>query len=254
MLSSTGPHTGSHPCQPAAIHPLLWRGSQVVRSGRPGLDTGHAALSRQLPDGGWPPGSLTELLLSQPGIGELRLLMPALRKLSATRPVVLLQPPQLPCAAGWLAHGFASGQLLWVQPATPADALWSAEQILKSGSCGALLHWHARPRPTELRRLHLAAQAADTLYFMFRHIDDARLSSPAPLRLALQPAGEHLRVDILKRRGAPLETSLLLPLAGQVNAIGRDVFRDAIFPEQAHARMDSHTPKQPEPRRAEPVL
>jgi protein ImuA len=32
----------------------------------------------QLPGGGWPQGVVTELLLPHPGVGELRLLAPAL--------------------------------------------------------------------------------------------------------------------------------------------------------------------------------
>jgi protein ImuA len=45
------------------------------------LASGHAALDAQLPGGGWPVGALTELLLPHPGVGELRLLAPALAAL-----------------------------------------------------------------------------------------------------------------------------------------------------------------------------
>ena len=52
-------------------------------------------LDALLPQGGWPASLLIELLLPQPGIGELRLLQHALENLGP-RPVVLVQPPCLP--------------------------------------------------------------------------------------------------------------------------------------------------------------
>ena len=60
------------------LHPGLWRASQI--GGAPGRTTasGFDVLDAQLPGGGWPHGVLTELLLPQPGVGELRLLAPAL--------------------------------------------------------------------------------------------------------------------------------------------------------------------------------
>jgi cell division inhibitor SulA/protein ImuA len=61
-----------------SIHPALWRGSQLARAHGKYVDTGYAALSVELPGGGWPLGTLVELLVQQPGVGEVRLLQPAL--------------------------------------------------------------------------------------------------------------------------------------------------------------------------------
>lgn len=63
---------------PGALHPALWRASQVGGGRRAVTASGFATLDAQLPGQGWPHGELTELLLAQPGIGELRLLAPAL--------------------------------------------------------------------------------------------------------------------------------------------------------------------------------
>ncbi|OVZ60720.1 hypothetical protein CDO44_08320 [Pigmentiphaga sp. NML080357] len=242
----------STPRASTAIHPLLWRGSQLARNCRPGLDTGHAELSRQLPDGGWPLGSLTELLLPQPGIGEIRLLLPALRQLPAQRSIVLLHPPHQPSVQAWQTHGISSRQLLWIAPAQAADGLWAAEQILKQGHCAALLYWPSRPPATALRRLHLAAQAGDTAFFVFRHAEAARAASPAPLRLILRPAADHLRVDILKRRGPVHDASLLVPLAQPRTATAVDSI--PVFSESPHAPVDQRLPDALQPRRTEPVL
>ena len=71
-------------------------------------------------------------------------------------------------------------QLLWVCPEKPADALWAAEQILRNGSCGALLCWLPQVRPESLRRLHLAAQASDLLFVALRPSAAAAHATPAP--------------------------------------------------------------------------
>lgn len=91
---------------PEALHPSLWRASQLGQGATRCLDTGFAALSAQLPGGGWPSGSLIDLLVQQPGSGELRLLAPALAQLPGL-PIVLLQPPHPPQALALAAQADA---------------------------------------------------------------------------------------------------------------------------------------------------
>ena len=158
------------------------------------VETGFSSLSNQLPGGGWPMGTLVGVLLQQNGIGEMRLLAPALRTV-AERRVVLLQPPHVPQALALAALGMPPGSVIWIRAERTGDMMWAAEQVLRSGSCGALLFWpdqvgsgSARYRPVRsdsLRRLHLAAQAGETLFFMMRPLAAATDSSPAPLRLSL---------------------------------------------------------------------
>jgi protein ImuA len=69
-----------------ALHPAVWRASQIGGGAQPASPSGFAALDAELPGGGWPHGVLTELLLPQPGIGELRLLAPVLRAVSTPAP------------------------------------------------------------------------------------------------------------------------------------------------------------------------
>lgn len=218
---------------PPDLAHAVWRASQVGLYQAAALPSGHAALDAVLPEGGWPGAALIELLLQQAGIGELRLLQPALEAIARRRSVVLVQPPCLPQAAAWQGWGLAPQQLLWIRTAQTADALWSAEQVLKNGSCGALLLWQQQVRPEALRRLHLAAQAADTLFWMMRPLAAAQDSSPSPLRLALRPAPGGLAIDVIKRRGPHLDGSLFIALP-----------QAAIYPDQnwTHATVDRHLP------------
>jgi protein ImuA len=183
---------------PETLHPSLWRADQLAHSATRCADTGFAALSAQLPGGGWPLGTLIDLLVQQHGIGELRLLQPALAALDK-RPIVLLQPPHLPQALALAALGLEPSQLLWVRSGAKAsDALWAAEQILRSGCCGALLFWQKQARGETLRRLHLAAQSGETLFCMVRPLAAAQDASPAPLRLSLKPAAGGVDIGFVK--------------------------------------------------------
>src|ERR1051326_2519764 len=83
----------------------VWRGGRLSASAS-ATPTGFEALDRELPGGGWPRGTLTELLVGRAGIGELRLVLPALAALSwAGRRIAWLAPPHLPYAPALAAGG-----------------------------------------------------------------------------------------------------------------------------------------------------
>ena len=197
---------------PEDLHPALWRASQLARNHTRCVDTGHLSLSHQLPGGGWPTGTMVDLHVQQPGIGEVRLLAPALLA-AADRKIVMLQPPHAPQALALAAMGIEPSQVLWLRATRTADMLWAAEQVLKSGSCGALLFWQTQIRNESLRRLCLAAQAGETLFFMMRPLAAAQDPSPAPLRLALRPRAGGIEVDFVKRRGPLRDEPLFLPMS-----------------------------------------
>ena len=222
---------------PEALHPSLWLASQLAQSTDRCVDTGYPALSAQLPGGGWPTGTLFELLLPQPGVGELRLLRPALAGITARqRPVVLLQPPHTPQALALAALGIPPSQLIWVRnTGKSTDALWAAEQILRSGCCGALLLWQQHVRGEALRRLHLAAQSGDTLFCLLRPLAAAQDASPAPLRLSLRPAAGGMEIGFVKRRGPQREAPLFLPLSPSSSLSPSSLQRYATLDRPAHA-------------------
>ena len=195
---------------PQTIHSALWLASQLARSSVRGIDTGFAALSAELPEQGWPPGMLIDLLLAQEGIGELRLLAPALRHLAPGK-VALIQTPHVPQILAWHQYGIAPQRLLSLRARTSADASWAAEQILKSDTCAALL-WQRHLHRDSLRRLHLAAQGSATLFVLLRPLSCAQDASPAPLRLSLTPSAGGLQIGFIKRRGPQREHPLFLPL------------------------------------------
>ncbi len=195
---------------PVSLAGLVWRGAGMAAACTGAISSGYPPLDQQLPGGGWPRRNLIDVLLPQGGIGEMRLLLPALQRLGGQR-IALLQPPHRPQADSWRHWGLSPERLLWIHAPRTADALWSAEQLLRNGSCGALLFWQGAMRTDALRRLQMAAQASDMLCWLLRPLSMAGEPSPAPLRLALRPHPQGLRIDLLKRRGPQCAESLLLP-------------------------------------------
>lgn len=188
--------------------PRLWRGAGCARESESGVPTGHAALDQRLPGGGWPRGALAELFPERRGIGELRLLIPALARLSgAGEGVALLAPPFIPYAPALAALGVLLPRLLVVRMSDKRDFPWALEQCLRCGGLAAVIAWGNVPDPRQLRRLQRAAEEGRAFGALF---NQTRVSpSPAPLRLALRARGRALEVEVLKRRGAPVAAALL---------------------------------------------
>jgi hypothetical protein len=201
-------------------HPV-WRGGALA----PAVDaipTGFTGLDAALPGGGWPRQGLTEILADAAGIGELGLILPALAALTgAGKRTIWVAPPHVPYAPALTAAGVDLVHLLVVSASGRRDALWTAEQAMRSGSCHALAAWLPKPRYAELQRLAVAAEASHAIAFLCRPLAAADESSPACLRLALEPAGLALAVHIVKRRGAPLAAPLYLPLKRPFHVLGR---------------------------------
>jgi cell division inhibitor SulA len=202
--------------EPLQLPAGVWRAHQLGSSPQPGLPSGFSSLDAQLPGAGWPLGTPIELIGREPGIGEMRLLVPVLQRLTRERKVIiLLGPPHIPYAPALAAFGIDLDYLVVVQAAQAADRLWAVEQILRSASFGALLAWlpHGKTRPEHVRRMQLAAQAARGPVFLFRPLPAQFEASPAALRLLLLPRPQQqLSVQILKRRGPVLEQPVLLDL------------------------------------------
>ena len=216
-------------------HPI-WRGGALAQAVS-AIGTGFAALDAQLPGGGWPRQGLTELLANEPGIGELGLILPAFAGLTgAGRRGVWIAPPYVPYAPALAAAGIDLAHLLVVQAVERREALWAAEQALRSGSCHALAAWLPRPRYAELQRLAVAAEAGAAIAFVFRPWAAAGESSPAGLRLGLEPAAARLAVHLLKRRGAPAARPLHLDLERPFHVVGRASLSGARSPVARAAR------------------
>ncbi len=196
-------------------HPAIWQGNnghhpQYRNFG--GVSTGFPDLDLNL-EGGWPKGVLTEILYEDDGVGELSLIMPALARMSQQgRWLAWVAPPHIPYAPALESRGVDLSKLLMIHPRAETDNLWSLEQALRSGTCGAVLGWIGHADDRRLRRLQVAAAEGDAWGVLFRPASAAVEPSPAALRILLTPNDDGVKVNILKRRGGAVGAGIQLAL------------------------------------------
>ncbi|MDB5968110.1 MAG: CDP-6-deoxy-delta-3,4-glucoseen reductase [Hydrocarboniphaga sp.] len=182
----------------------LWVGSRLAAVAAE--STGHAALDRLLPGGGWPLGALSEVLVPRPGVGEMQLILPLLARLSqAGRRVAFVAPPLIPYAPALLAAG-VDLDLCWVaEPASAVDCVWAIEQMLRCPGIGAVAGWLASADERVQRRLQLAAEdngsGGGAIGLLIRPPQARRQPSVAALRLAITASADGPIVEVLKARG-----------------------------------------------------
>ena len=113
--------------------------------------------------------------------------------------IAVVAPPYVPFASAWQRAGVRLSQLQ-VVTADARNALWAAEQCLRSGACSAVLCWPQHADDRALRRLQVAAETGRCLGFAFRPASAARNPSPAALRIAVEthPAAQ---LRVIKSRG-----------------------------------------------------
>jgi protein ImuA len=192
-------------------HPAIWRGGACARVSPPGVPTGFAELDAFIPGSGWPVGALTEIYAERTGIGEFKLIMPAVAMLTQSgRWVGFVAPPHVPYAPALAENNVRLARLLTINTAAD-ESLWAAEQALSSHCCGAVAMWMNHIHERALRRLQLATETGGSTLFLFR---SARVApaSPAALRLHVSRAQNRTIVRILKRRGGGLPAPIALDL------------------------------------------
>ncbi|MDJ0813269.1 MAG: translesion DNA synthesis-associated protein ImuA [Woeseiaceae bacterium] len=190
-------------------NPRVWRGHNQAHAPA-GLASGYEALDNHLPGGGWPQNALTEILVEHYGVGELRLLMPALARLSTADNgmdyndpgwIAWVSPPFQPYPPALQQWGIDLSRMLIVRPKDASEMLWSAEQALSSGTCAAVLLWSDTLDDQASRRLQLAAEKGQSWAIAFRPPAARHQPSAAALRIELLAGREGTRVSILKSRG-----------------------------------------------------
>ena len=221
--------------QTVISNPAIWKARDLPATGEAsiGVPTGFPKLDRLLFHGGWPRSGLTEVLCDRHGVGELRLLAPALSRLCTEegRWLIWIHPPFTPYAPALASWGVATERILVVHPDSGQDALWCLEQALQSGSCSAALAWldEWQLKSGEMRRLLNRAKRGNTWTVLFRPLRASRNPSPAELRIAIGPTPSEtpneVRLSILKRRGGWACDDLLAQLQGHAPPCSREAVR-----------------------------
>lgn len=195
----------------------IWSGNDWRLTHSAASPSGYVALDNLLNGGGWPLGAVTEILCSQPGQGELRLVIPFLEQLGQQdlRWQLWLNPPYQPYGPGLNAWGLNTDKMLICQADKPEDLLWSIEQGITTGGASVVLAWVEALDKAQLRRIQLASEKNGIATFLFRSLKFRHAQSVSALRLAINMMEQQrVQLDILKRRGGwPVRNiDLTLPL------------------------------------------
>ena len=246
-----------HPYQKAEL--LLKLRSQILANEQAAvppdattLSTGIPPLDGVLPSGGIRPGSLVEWL-SEPGGGAQSLAMLLVREACRTgRYAVVLDDGQFypPAAALW---GVPLQQLIIVRTPQPAEALWAADQALRSPAVAAVWLHQDRLRPHDFRRLRLAAGAGTAIGLLFRPLRVHGQPSWADLQFAVKPlpSPQHrrLHVELTRCRGgnAGAEVNIELETCHEANPLSAS----APLARSATARRRAKSARPADPAAAE---
>jgi cell division inhibitor SulA/protein ImuA len=175
------------------------------------IPTGFDKLDQCLPGGGWPLGAMTEVLVKDINHSPLWLMAPALSVLSKqARWQTWIAPPHIPFAPALNDNGIELSRTLLVRPSKQQDALWAAEESLRSGSCSVVLFWAQHLDRTSLRRLQLAAEHGQAWMICFCTDHTADSHTSAALRVQCQPHPDGTQLNILKCRGGRSVNNLML--------------------------------------------
>lgn len=189
-------------------HPGVFRLDAAGAAATPVLPTGYPELDACLPGGGWPGAAVNEILVAAFGAAELQLVAPALRQLCEQQQetdepywLTWISPPHTPYAPALATAGLDLSRILMVRTRRSQDALWAAEQAMRSGTCRAVLLWSDQADARHLRRLQLAAEEGSCWAVIFRLHCMSGQASPAALRLRLVSDENATHFDLLKVRG-----------------------------------------------------
>ncbi|WP_250658610.1 translesion DNA synthesis-associated protein ImuA [Alkalimarinus coralli] len=212
---------------------LVWKGHQT----QPKQNTqscGYPILDEKLA-GGFPATGVVNIR-SPLGIGELRVLMGTLS--TQSRLLVFINPPGSICAEFFYHQGYDLKKLLIINSRRKNEALWAAEQCLKSGACGAVLLWQNVQEIHQIKRFQMACEEGDCVQFIMSPPTQNITSLPVSLNMQLTPHTQGLGVSITKRKGGRAIPEFALDMSADWPALCCGKANNVIhFPTARHQKI-----------------
>lgn len=188
---------------------LIWQGSQQ-RETVSYVSSCYTNLDQKL-GGGFPTSGVVEII-SEIGIGELRFITPYIKKNQQQGLTVFINPPSTLCAEYFAQQGVSLNTIVSITTKTKTEALWAAEQCLKSGSCSSVMLWQPLLEVHQVKRLQLASETGHCLFFSFSNNKHQQFGLPITLSLRLDAQDTGLCVHIDKRKGGWIQASCFIDM------------------------------------------
>jgi len=184
------------------LHNLnAWERKTVPSSSRV-TPTGDDGLDAILPGEGWPKSGLVEIIVPDEYTDAASLVMPALVRLSRQgRWVAMVSPPCQTRARMFTDADINPARVLQVNPHPGRSALWTAESMLQSGTCSAVLAWPNCNTELMDKRLQKAAAKGKALGVLIRYEGLSIPPSGVDVRLKLAVCGAGKAVYLVDSQG-----------------------------------------------------
>jgi protein ImuA len=187
-------------------------------SGRAARPSGLPALDAWLPAGALCAGALVELLPTAEGSGAWTLaLWLAQRACGAHQTLVVADPHGCFYSPAAAKLGVDLERCIVARPAAPEEVALVLRQALDCPAVGAALGWLDALRPSEGRRLQLAAEAGGGVGLLLRPPAARHAAAAAALRLRVRPVAScawprRVRIEVVRVRGGKGGQSLVLEI------------------------------------------
>jgi cell division inhibitor SulA/protein ImuA len=173
--------------------------------------TGIDGLDGLLPGGGWPRGGLVELIVPDEYTDAISLVMPALVRLSRQgRWIAMVSPPCQTRGRLFTCADINPARVLQVNPHPGRSALWTAESMLQSGTCGVVLAWPNCNTELMDKRLQKAAASGKALGVLVRYEGLSVPPSGVDVRLKVDVGAEGKAVYLVDSQGKTLSGAALV--------------------------------------------
>jgi cell division inhibitor SulA len=161
---------------------------------------------------------------------------------------IFINPPFQLNAEFLLDHNIALEQLVVVQANTEAEALWSAEQSVKSGACDAVFIWHAQLNHTQVKKLELAATQGQSYCVWLQPLSNkmqVHNNLPLSLSLSIRRYEDQLNITVNKQKvgWAQAPVKVPLPFKSRTNEVfkqHRQVQANNVVPLQSNAHAHAY--------------
>jgi cell division inhibitor SulA len=154
---------------------------------------------------------LVEVIVSDEYIDVMSLLMPTLACLSRQgRWIAMVTPPCQARARLFTATDLDPVRVLQVNPHPGRSALWTAESMLQSGSCGVVMAWPNCNTGLMDKRLQKAAASGKALCILIRYEGQSIPPSGVDVRLKVTVDEDGGAVYLVDSQGETLSGAALV--------------------------------------------
>lgn len=175
------------------------------------VSSGCAAMDACLPASGYQPGSVVEYLRSTSGCGATYLALAAAAaalRSSEGKYLVLVDTHHQFYPPALSSHCISLSRVIWVRPESHCDAVWAADQALRTPAVAAVIADLEVLDERDARRLQLAAERGGGVGLLLRSLTARRMPSWAEVQWVIRSIAPTVPIKTAQAVSADLSSSV----------------------------------------------